>query len=95
MKNISNEKRAKLVNRSTLNTFNHSWVEENFKKEIVRDTYKSFIDYLFAGKNLKQLKKTFKIDCCTSLGSDFISCSNKWSQLYKFCLTNLVFCRLA
>lgn len=94
-KNLIKGRKSSLAKKAKLNTFNNTWVEENFDKEVIRDTYKAFIDYLFAGKTMEQLKKTFKVDCCTDMDSNFSICSDKWRQLYKFCLTSLVLCHLA
>ena len=94
-KNLATKKRSNLPTKQKFNTFNHSWVEHYFQEEKVRDAYKFFIDYLFAGKTMDELKITFKFYCCTNLHENFEDCCDKWSQFYKFCLNQFVFCEFA
>ena len=81
--------RREMMLISTERTFNDSFCQNYFCNDIVIESYKKYIDVVFATKVPEKLIDKFNFNCCRNEIHNEV-CYEKWDELKKYLVTGML-----
>ena len=84
--------RREIITPETLRSFSDSFCQSYFSNELILESYKKYVDIIFATQTPENLCKRFGFKCCQNEDNEdhYQSCDEKWCELKKYILKGML-----